>query len=167
MEAMLHDRPSMDLKDVVMGLHWSPPPERGRLSVEPANLDAICVLLDARGKRLDGIGPGRLANANGSVIHTGDSRTGASVWDDERIFVFLDALPPAVHEVVFSVVSSDQRPFCDVAGASCHLSDCRTEEELLKVELTALGHLTEYCVVTLQRSLSGWSIRAGAFPGSG
>ena len=168
MEAMLlHNRSCIDLKDVVMGLHWAPPPERGRLSLEPANLDAICLLLDSQARRLEVVGPSRLANANGSVIHTGDSRTGASLWDDERVFAFLHALPPAVHSLVFGVVSRNDRPFCDVAGASCHVSDCRTEDELLKVQLTSLGPLTEYWVATLQRNPCGWVMRRGAPQGTG
>lgn len=170
MEAMpLHNLSCTDLTEVVMGLHWAPPPERGLLSVEPANLDAICVLLDAQSQRLEVVCPSHLTNVNGSVVHTGDSRTGASSWDDERVFVFLRALPPAVHSLVFGVVSSNARPFCDVAGASCHISEfglAGEEDELLKVQLTALGPLTEYCVGTLQRSPFGWTLLRGAPQGT-
>jgi tellurium resistance protein TerD len=165
MEAMLlHNRSCVDLNDVVMGLHWTPPPKRGRLSLEPANLDAICVLLDAQSQRLEVVCPSHLTNANGSVVHTGDSRTGSSSWDDERIFVFVRALPAAVHSLVFGVVSSNARPFCHVAGASCHISEFNLgdEDELLKVQLTSLGPLTEYGVGTLQRSPSGWTLVRGA-----
>jgi len=144
-----------------MGLRWAPPPEQRR-SLEPANLDAMCVLLDARARRLEMVYPGRPTNANGSVIHTGDSRSGASSWDDERVFVFLDALPAAVHSLVFGVVSSNGRSFGDVPDASCHLSDYMMEDELLSVELTALGPLREYCVATLQRVPSGWVMEEGA-----
>lgn len=167
MEAMLlHDRSCIDLKDVVMGLHWAPPPEPGAVHLEPANLDAICLLLDSQQRLLEVVHPDRLTNVNGSVVHTGDSRTGASTWDDERIFVFLQALPRAVHLVVFGVVSSNARPFCEVEGAACHVSDCRMEDELLKVALSTLGPLTEYCVATLQRTPAGWTMRPGAPSGT-
>ena len=128
----------------------------------PANLDAICVLLDEERRPLEVVSPGRLDNVNGSVVHTGDSPAGASTWDDERIFAFLDAVPQAVRSLVFGVVSSDGRPFCDVAGASCHVSDYRTEDKLLGVQLTALGLLTEYCVATLKRTRTGWIMQPGA-----
>ena len=135
---------------------------RTRRALETANLDAICVLLDSQARRLERVCPGRLANVNGSVIHTGDSRSGESPWDDERVFVFLDALPTTVHSLVFGVVSANGRPFCDVPGASCHLSDYMTEDELLSVELTGLGQIKEYCVATLERSALGWMMREGA-----
>ena len=161
MDSMRRNRSWTDVKDVVMGLRWAPPPDQ-RHSLEPANLDAMCVSLDARGRRLDMVYPGRPTNANGSVIHTGDSRRGESSWDDERVFVFLDAVPRAVHALVFGVVSSNGWPFCDVPGASCHLSEYMMEDELLSVELTALGPLKAYCVATLQRGPSGWTMEEGA-----
>lgn len=156
---------SVELKDVVMGLHWAPPLEGRAPDSEPANLDAVCLLLDCRQRLLEVVHPGHLKNANGSVVHTGDSRTGASTWDDERVFVFLHALAEAVHSVVFAVVSSNARPFSDIDGATCHVSDCTMDDELLKVPLTALGPLTEYCVATLQRTPGGWVLRPAGPPG--
>ena len=92
----------LDLKEIVMGLHWDPPQEG--VATDPENLDALCVLYDEQRRMLEIIHPGHPRNANGSVIHTGDSRTGASEWDDERIFVFLEALP-AVPRAVLSAGS--------------------------------------------------------------
>jgi stress response protein SCP2 len=147
--------------DIVMGLHWTAVPECQRSRSAPVDLDAICVLLDTSKRRLEVIRPGHLTSANGSVVHTGDSRNGASAWDDERIFVFVDALPSCVHSLVFAVVSHSRR-FFEVPGASCHLSESWMEDELLRVQLTSLGRLTEYCVATLQRSASGWIMRQSA-----
>jgi tellurium resistance protein TerZ len=104
------------------------------------------------------IGPSRLSSSDGSVVHTGDSLTGASSWDDERIFVFLDALPSEVERVVLSVVSRNRRAFRDVAGASCHISDYTTEEELVSIRLTSLA-ATECTVATLHRRIEGWILR--------
>ena len=142
--------------DIVMGLHWTPPADDRRAGPEAANLDAVCILLDGDGRKLEVICPGHLKSANGSVAHTGDSRTGASAWDDERIFVFVDALPGYVDSLVLGVVSHD-RPFSDVAGASCHISDFRMEDELLRIPLTSL--VTEFCIATVQRCASGWIMR--------
>ena len=151
-----------DTTDIVMGLHWDPPEGAPRTIPGPANLDALCFLFDVEGRVLEIIHPGRLRTANSSVLHTGDSRTGASIWDDERIFVFLRALPDAVDALTFTVVSVDGRAFCDIAAASCHVSNHGTDEVLLDVELTALGRLTHYCVATLVRSATGWRIHRGA-----
>jgi len=148
--------------DIVMGLHWSPPERAPRVRPGPANLDALCFLLDVDGRVLEIVHPGRLRTSDSSVLHTGDSLTGASTWDDERIFVFLNALPDAVVTLTFTVVSVDGQAFCDIAGASCHVSDHGTDDELLRVELTALGRLTRCCIATLSRSPAGWSIHRGA-----
>jgi stress response protein SCP2 len=145
-----------ELKEVVMGLHWSPQPEDA--PGEPGNLDALCLLFDAQGHVLEAVHPGHPRNDNGSVLHTGDSPTGASSWDDERIFVFLDALPGAVSTLLFVVASADGRALGDVPGASCHVSDRVTEHEWIRADLTALGPRTSHCVATLQRGAAGWTL---------
>ena len=128
--------------------------------MEAANLDAICELRDANGARLEVVSPERLASSNGSVVHTGDSRTGASPWDDERVFVFLDALPPDVQRLDFLVASRNRRHLCEVPGASCHLSDYRTEDELLNLKLRTLAPAAECVVAIVERRPAGWTLRA-------
>ncbi len=144
--------------DLVMGVHWTPPAEYEGAGFAPPNLDAVCIMLDSHGRRLEVIHPGHLRNANGSVVHTGDSRTGASTWDDERIFIFTAALPEEIYSLVLGVVSHG-RPFSEVAGARCHLSDRATEDELLRVDLTSRGSVKEYCLGSLQRGSQGWLLR--------
>lgn len=149
-----------DLKEIVMGLHWDPPQEG--VSADPENLDALCVLYDEQRRVLEIIHPGHPRNANGSVIHTGDERTGASAWDDERIFVFLEALPAAVSTIAFVVASATGRAFSGIRGASCHVSDRVTEREWVRLELTTLGRYTAHCVATLHRGPAGWQISSDA-----
>jgi len=146
--------PVHDLREVVMGLHWTPP-EHGA-AVEPADLDALCVLFDSNQHVLEVVCPAHPRNANGSTIHTGDSRSGASEWDDERIFVFLEALPESVSFLAFVVVSVTGRAFSEVRGASCHISDHLTEHEWVRVQLTDLGRHTAHCVATMHRGATGW-----------
>lgn len=148
----------IDSNALVYGLHWAPASETGHGAAAPANLDAICELRDARGILLEVISPDRPSSIDGSVIHTGDSRTGASPWDDERVFVFLDVLPDRVSRVDFRVLSRDGRPLCEVPGASCHVSDYRTEDELISVQRTALPQATDFFVATLHRMPSGWAL---------
>ncbi len=144
-----------DLKEIVMGLRWrSEGP--GAAARRPANLDAQCVMFDEERRVVEVVHPGRLRNTNGSVLHTGDCRTGGSEWDNERIFVFLEALPDSVCALAFVVKSADGRRFGEVPGASCHVSDRVTEHECLRLDLTALGRCKHYRVATLRRSPAGW-----------
>ena len=168
-----HERPYVhfdadgeaDLKEIVMGLHWDPP-EKGATAAT-ADLDALCILLGAQHRLLDVIHPGRPRNANESVIHTGDSLTGASAWDDERIFVFLEALPETVSTVVFVVASATRRTVSEVRGASCHVSDRVTEHAWVRIDLTKCEARRTHCVATLHRNGNGWRISTDehAMPG--
>jgi tellurium resistance protein TerD len=145
-----------ELKEVVMGLHWAPPQD----GAEPVDLDALCVLLDAQDRTLEVVHPDHPATANGSVLHTGDSLTGASEWDDERIFVFLDALPEAVSALSFFVVSTTGHALNGIPGAYCHVSERETEQERLRVALGDLGPQAAYRVATLRRGAGGWTLAA-------
>lgn len=149
-----------DLKEVVMGLHWTPPEDGA--TADPADLDALCVLFDAQQRVLEVVCPAHPRNANGSVIHTGDSRRGASEWDDERVFVFLEALPEAVASLAFVVASAMGRAFSEVRGASCHVSDRVTEHEWIRLQLTTLGQHTAHCVGTLHYGPAGWTLSTDA-----
>lgn len=143
-----------------MGLHWAPStnprPDRA------ADLDALCLLLAADDRVMEVVHPGCTRSADGSVIHTGDSRTGASHWDDERIFVFLEALPDAVCKVAFVVWSATGKSFDAVAGARCHVSDRISDLPWLRVDLTALRGQTVHTVAILCRDAVGWRFASDA-----
>jgi tellurium resistance protein TerZ len=148
-----------DAREIVMGLHWDPRPEHAEDELH--DLDAACVLFDRAGGVLEIVAPGRLSNSNGSVIHTGDSLTGASTWDDERIFVFVDALPEDVSTLVFLVANTSGKAWREIPGASCHVSDHTTERECVRVDLTTLDARRAHGVATLSRDPHGWSLSAG------
>jgi len=166
--AQTHDRReggfTLGPSEIVMGLHWDPPQED--VEKDPDDLDALCVLFDAQRRMVEVVHPGFPRNATGSVIHTGDSRTGASVWDDERIFVFLEALPETVTELAFVVASAKGKPLNQVRGAACHVTDHVTERELMRLELASLGQRDAHCVATVRRGASGWAISTDVQPGS-
>lgn len=126
------------------------------------DLDVSCVLFDEYGKITEIIYPGQPRNGNDSVIHTGDSTTGAGKWDDERIFVFPEAVPESVSSMTFVVASVTGRGFDQIPRASCHVSDRETEREWIRVALNDLGPTSMHCVATLYRSTSGWKIHPGA-----
>jgi stress response protein SCP2 len=158
--APLQEHEMPELKEVVMGLHWDPSEDGA--NAHPENLDALCVLFDKEQQIVEAIHPGNPRSTNGSVVHTGDSRTGASQWDDERIFVFLEALPANVTTLLFIVASATGHPIREARGASCHISDHATEYQWVNMALTTLDTQTTYCVATLSRSPTGWEIAATA-----
>ena len=145
------------LKELVFGLYWDGPSE-DETPRDPADLDAWCLLLDAAGQVIEAVHPARSRNDEGSVVHTGDSRTGAGAWDDERIFVFLKPLPGHVAAVGFAGVSANGLAFDRVPGASCHLSDPASDKPLLRVDLTALTGATVHWAATLERHDGHWRI---------
>ncbi|HEX2825062.1 MAG TPA: TerD family protein [Burkholderiales bacterium] len=154
------ERVSIDVAGtLVLGVHWTPTFHRqGRSAEVAADLDAVCELRDRQGRLLELVGPLRLHNANSSVLHTGDSRIGAGSWDDERLFVFVDALPENVASVVLSVESSNGHAFGDITDACCHVTDCALEEKLLSVRLAQLGATTGHVIATLERHPRGWTL---------
>lgn len=147
---------ALDTTEIVMGLHWDPPREGD--DADPENLDALCVLMDAGGSVIEIVHPGHPCNENGSVLHTGDSKTGASEWDDERIFVFLRALPEEVFAIRFVVASASGRALDGIRGATCHVSDCIFEREWVRRELGGLRGQTIHCVADVCRVPGGWTI---------
>lgn len=152
--------------DLVMGLRWDRHDTGPGQSARHADLDAFCVLFDEHGRPVEVVHPGETRNRNGSVVHTGDSTTGASAWDDERIFVFLDALPEDISTLAFVVRSATRRAFGDIAGASCHLSDATTECVYLRLDLQPYGYSLARCMAILDRQREGWHILDRAAAGS-
>ena len=144
--------------DLVMGLRWDRHESDAGQLARHADLDAFCVLLDDHERPIEVVHPGHTHNLNGSVLHTGDSITGSGPWDDERIFIFLDALPEEVSTLAFVVRSTAGQVFRDVQGASCHLSDATTECVYLQANLQPYGFSLARCIAILRRRPDGWHI---------
>lgn len=143
------------LRELVMGLHWDPLAHKG---AAPVDLDAVCARFDASGALIGVVHPASPRSADHSIVHTGDSRDGASHWDDERIFVFLDAVAPEVCALAFAVVSADGRPFENARGAYCHLSHRLSEQEILRHELPPLAGAREHLLAAIRRGPGGWML---------
>lgn len=144
--------------DLVMGLRWDTHEASFGQPARRANLDAACLLLDIENRWVELIYPGDTRSRNDSVLHTGDSTTGTSSWDDERIFVFLDAVPDVVATLAFMVRSEADQVFGDVRTASWHVSDSATERVYLQADLAPYGYSTVRCVAVLRRRPDGWHI---------
>lgn len=141
---------------LVAGLQW----DTGSQGAG-ADLDLTCVLLGPDGRLLDAVTPSRPRNENASVVHTGDSTTGAGAWDDERVFIFLDEIPPSVTTIMLVVACAAGQPIGIVPNASCHISDHETDRPLLHVPLSRVAAQPVHCIATLSRTGAGWQVAPG------
>ncbi len=149
---------------VVMGLGWDARRERGYLGLfggaSEIDLDASCVLLDAAGSIVDVVWFRQLRSKDGSVVHSGDNRTGEGDGDDERIVVELEAVPGHVGALVFLVTSFSGDDFCQIDNAFCRLVDAGSGRELARFELSCGGRHNAQVMAELRRLEDGWCMRA-------
>ncbi|MGW1174834.1 TerD family protein [Kitasatospora sp. NPDC002543] len=144
------------LSSVRMALGWKSA-ARGR----DIDLDASCLAFDARHKRLETAWFMKLNIFNGAISHSGDNLVGGEGGDDEVITVHLEGLPAEVHALVFVVNSFSGQKFTDVRDAYCRLLDARTEEELVRFDLTNSEPHTGVMMCKLVRRPGGeWEMTA-------
>ncbi|OHV37894.1 TerD family protein [Pseudofrankia sp. EUN1h] len=134
------------LTRVRMALGWDP-----AMQGRSIDLDASCILYDARGKDTDKVWFMSKKGAKGAVRHSGDNLTGQGEGDDEVIFVDLGALPPTVTTLVFTVNSFQGQPFTEVRRAYCRLVDDLTNQELVRFDLSESKPATGLVMCKVQR----------------
>lgn len=127
------------LTNVLVGLGWDTNRYSGG---DDFDLDASAFLVDANGNALNEksfIFYNNLQSEDGSVIHTGDNRTGEGDGDDEQLIVKLKDVPNAVQKVVFTVTihDADQRKqnFGQVSNAFIRIVNEDTNEEIMRYDL--------------------------------
>ena len=96
------------------------------------DLDASAILLDAQLKQIDVVFFGKLASSDGSIRHGGDEREGDEKGDDEKLFLQLSRVHPAVRYIGFVINSYSGQELDDVKDASCHLFDGASCRDLAK-----------------------------------
>ncbi|MFI9363965.1 TerD family protein [Kitasatospora sp. NPDC053057] len=144
------------LSSVRMALGWESA-ARGR----DIDLDASCLAFDARHQRLETAWFMKLTIFNGAIAHSGDNLVGGDGGDDESITVHLEGLPAEVHALVFVVNSFSGQKFTELRNAYCRLVDVRTEEELVRFDLTQSEPRTGVVMCKLVRRPSGeWEMTA-------
>lgn len=152
------------LSRVIMGLGWDAKKTVGFFGfgqkTQQVDLDASCAMFDAAGKVVDTVWFRQLKSKDGSVVHTGDNRTGAGDGDDEQIVVELGRVPPAVQHLVFVVNSFTGITFDQIDNAFCRLVDAKTDKEIARFELSGSGKHTAQLMVRLYREAGGWQIHA-------
>lgn len=127
------------LQRTIIGLGWDVAYFDGG---QDFDLDASVFLLDANGKcrhDLDFIFYNNLQSADGSVVHTGDNRTGEGDGDDEQIKVDLSKVPADVHRIAITVTIHDaegrRQNFGQVSNAFVRLVNEDTNVEVLRFDL--------------------------------
>jgi len=152
------------MKNMLVGLGWDARSTDG----QDFDLDASAFLLTSSGKvrgDADFIFYNNLKSANGSVLHTGDNRTGEGDGDDETLKIKLDLIPATVDKIVFVVTIHDaiarRQSFGQVSGAFIRLVNDDLQQEVARYDLTEHAS-TETAMLfgELYRHNTEWKFRA-------
>lgn len=159
------------LTKIFVGLGWDVAKSGGMFGMfkgeESVDLDASCVLFDANKNQKDVVWFRQLKSKDGSIVHSGDNRTGAGDGDDEVINVDLTRIPEDVQSLVFVINSFLGQTFDKIDNAVCRLVNPANNEELVKYTLSQKGNHTAQIMVQIYRDNGGWSVKAIGEAGSG
>ena len=159
------------LTQVVMGLGWDCVKSKGLFgfggSSEQIDLDASCILFDAQNNPTDVVWFRQLKSKDGSILHTGDNRTGEGDGDDEQIVVDLTRVPENVKSLVFTVNSFTGQNFSKVENATCRIFNKSNNVEIARYNLSTLGSHTAQIMAKVYRHDGEWKMHAIGEPGRG
>lgn len=127
------------LKKAIIGLGWDVNTFDGGHEFD---LDASAFLVDASGKlrnEKDFIFYNNLQAQDGSVIHTGDNRTGEGEGDDEQLIIEFDKVSPEIQKIAITVTihEAEQRNqnFGQVSNSFVRVVNEQTNQEILRYDL--------------------------------
>ncbi|NPC91447.1 TerD family protein [Bacillus sp. WMMC1349] len=149
----------------LIGLGWDTNKYTGGADFD---LDASAFLVDGNNKCVndeDFVFYNNLEHPSGSVIHTGDNRTGEGEGDDEQIIVDFSKIPAQVEKIGITVTIHDaesrSQNFGQVSNAFVRLVNESTNEELLRFDLGEDFSIeTAVVVCELYRQGSDWKFNA-------
>ena len=152
------------MSKMVVGLGWDTRATDGAAF----DLDAVGFVLSNAGKvRADGdfIFFNNKQNAEGSVVHGGDNRTGAGDGDDETIIIDLSKMPADVEKVAVCVVIYDaegrKQNFGQVSRAYVRILNDANQQEVARYDLSEDGS-TEAAMIfgEVYRNGGDWKFKA-------
>jgi tellurium resistance protein TerD len=127
------------LTKVIVGLGWDTNKYDGGKDFD---LDTSVFLLGDNGKvgsDSDFIFYNNATGGNGSVVHTGDNRTGAGDGDDEQTNVELNNVPASVQRITFAITiheaESRNQNFGQVSNAYVRILNGDSNQELIRYDL--------------------------------
>ena len=152
------------LTKILIGMGWDTRSTDGA----EFDLDASAFLLAAGDKvrtDTDFIFYGYLKSADGSVVHTGDNRTGEGDGDDEAIKIDLSMIPAEIQKIAISVTiheaAARNQNFGMVSNAFIRIVNDLTNNEIVRFDL-AEDASTETALVfgEVYRHGGDWKFRA-------
>jgi tellurium resistance protein TerZ len=160
------------LSKIIMGLGWDGVKAKGLFGMFSSkgaeiDLDASCILFDDQGKMIDTVWFRQLTSKDGSIVHTGDNRTGDGDGDDEQIIVDLPKVPANVKSLIFTVNSFTGQNFSQVENATCRIVNASNQQEIARYNLSALGNHNAQIMVKLYRHNGEWKLHAIGEIGNG
>ena len=124
------------------------------------DLDASCIMFDTNKQAIDAIWFSQLKSKDGSIVHTGDNRTGDGDGDDEVINVDLSRIPANVVSLVFTVNSFTGQTFETVENAFCRIVNANNNQEVARYNLSAQGGHTAMIMAKVYRHNNEWKMHA-------
>ena len=159
------------LSKITMGLGWDSVKSKGFFGfgskTEAVDLDASCIMFDESNKAVDFVWFRQLKSRDGSIVHTGDNRTGAGDGDDEQINVDLTQVPANVKSLIFTVNSFTGQNFSQVENAYCRIINAGDGKEVARFNLSVQGAHTAQIMAKLYRHDGQWKMHAIGENGSG
>jgi tellurium resistance protein TerZ len=159
------------LTKVIMGLAWDAVKSKGFLgfggSAPSIDLDASCIMFDESNQQVDAVWFRQLKSRDGSVVHTGDNRTGEGDGDDEQIIVDLPKVPANIKSLVFTVNSFTGQDFSQIENATCRIVNASNNKEVARFNLSALGSHNAQIMAKLYRHNGEWKMHAIGETGNG
>jgi len=132
------------LSKIIVGLGWDPVKKKSFFGSKKVDIDcdASALLLDENGK-LQGknlVCFHNLKSPDGSVVHSGDNRTGEGDGDDEQIQIDLGRVPANIHKILVVVNIYDcvnrKQDFGMISSAYIRVLNQTNEQELVIFNLT-------------------------------
>ena len=157
------------LTRVTMGLGWDAIKSKGFLGfggkTESVDLDASVVLFDESNRPVDVVWFRQLKSKDGSIVHTGDNRTGAGDGDDEALKIDLEKVPATVKRIVVAVTIHDadlrKQSFGQVGDAFMRIVNMDNDIEIARFDLSE-DYSTETAMIfgEVYRHNDEWKFKA-------
>ncbi len=153
------------LKKVIVGLGWDTNRYDGGYDFD---LDASVFMIGENGKvnnDFDFVFYNNLEHPSGSVIHTGDNRTGEGDGDDESVLIDFSKIPASIDKIGITVTIHDAvqrvQNFGQVSNAFVRIVNEETGREILRYDLTEEFSIeTALVFCELYRHEGGWKFSA-------
>jgi len=150
-----------ELNQLYVGLGWDPIKEKGFFGSKTIDVDLDASLLMFNEKHMcDSVSFRQLKSLCGSVVHSGDNRTGDGDGDDEVINIKLKDVPSHVTSMIVVINSFTGVKFDKIAEASCRLCNAGNNEELAIFPITGGGDFTAMIMVKIYRHAGSWKVSA-------